>query len=165
MTEANIITLDTVLEQLRGLADKSIAIESARIDGDYLHCSTATSWYFRFFNESEQLDYIAAIEVAPSATWKYGDGPISFALQDLGATGTPLRDVLYAAAGATLPANPPIGVHTVATEIHPLPWTISPIDAGDDLIKYEINDANNFVVCLIDDEAVAKFIVDSVNAE
>lgn len=31
------------------------------------------------------------------------------------------------------------------------------------MTKYEINDANNFVVCLIDDEDVAQFIVDSVN--
>src|SRR3546814_15149314 len=76
----------------------------------------------------------------------------------------PLRDALYEAAGVAIPSAPPIGAQTSATEIHPRPWTIDPIDAGD-VTKYEINDANNFVVCLIDDEVVAQFIVDRINSD
>jgi hypothetical protein len=163
MADNTIITLDNVLEQLRGIADKTIVVESARVEPNYVHCTTGTGWYFRFFNESEGLDYIEAIEVAPSETWYHGPSPILSALDQLGAIGTPLRDVLYEAAGATIPSGPPIGVHTHATEIHPLPWTVDPIDAGD-VTKYEINDANNFVVCLLDDEVVAQFIVDRINS-
>lgn len=162
MTEA-IITLESVLEQLRGIAERSIAIENAWVEPNYLHCSTATGWYFRFFNESESLDYIEAIEVAPLETWYHGPGPVRSALEQLGEIGTPLRDALYEAAGVAIPSAPPIGAQTSATEIHPLPWTIDPIDAGD-VTKYEINDANNFVVCLIDDEVVAQFIVDRINS-
>src|SRR3546814_17184219 len=77
----------------------------------------------------------------------------------------PLRDALYEAAGVAIPSAPPIGAQTSATEIHPRPWSIDPINAGA-VTKYEVNDANNFVVCLIEDEVVAQFIVDRIhNAE
>src|SRR3546814_951244 len=87
------------LEQLRGIAERSIAIENAWVEPNYLHCSTATGWYFRFFNESESLDYIEAIEVAPLETWYHGPGPVRSALEQLGEIGMPLRDALYEAAG------------------------------------------------------------------
>src|SRR3546814_17195057 len=101
MTEA-ISTLACVLEQLHGIAERSIAIENAWVEPNYLHCSTATGWYFRFFNESESLDYIEAIEVAPLATWYHGPGPVRSALEQLGEIGMPLRDALYEAAGVAI---------------------------------------------------------------
>lgn len=72
-----------------------------------------------------------------------------------------LSDMLDAK--APTPAAGPDAAQSEALDIHPLPWTVDPIDAGD-VTKFEINDANNFVVCLIDDEPVAHFIVDRANS-
>src|SRR3546814_1359988 len=74
--------------------------------------------------------------VAPLETWYHGPGPVRSALEQLGEIGMPLRDALYEAAGVAIPSAPPIGAQTSATEIHPRPWTIDPIDAGD-VTKYE----------------------------
>lgn len=59
--------------------------------------------------------------------------------------------------------NANIHADIAPTDKHPLPWTIRPIDGGD-TTKYEINDDNNFVVCVIDDDDVAQFIIGRVNA-
>lgn len=168
------ITIEEVLDQFKGVMDRSIGIGSARLfnNGNRLCCTLSSDWSFRFFIDSGLFDYLDIIHAADGRLWTFSHSVLTDALNHLPDGGIMVEQMLmHAASNPPTPAAAPGTIvlddpsHQEAIDIHPLPWNYSSLDCGEgEEPKFEINDNTNFVICLVDDEVVAKLIVDRVNS-